>query len=97
MTRTEIEERIEELYDKLDQLEGCEGNEVYEDEIRKIRNKIGELDYMEADPEEFELEVTIVGKVTIKAETLKEAERIAYDACKNHEFIAVQRVEVIED
>ena len=97
MTRAEIEKRIEDLYDRLDELEGCEDNDVYEAEIRHIRNEIGELDYMEADPVEFELEVTITGTVTVKAETFEEAECIAYDACKNHEFIAVQRVEIDEE
>lgn len=97
MTRNEIEKRIEELYERLDNLEGCENNDVYADEIRNIRNEIDELDCMDADPVEFELEVTITGKVTVKAETLEEAQAIAYDACKNHDFIAVQRVEVEEE
>lgn len=93
MTQKEIDNKIEELYDKIDSLD--EEKDV--DEIRELRNKIAELDYLDPEPEEFSFEVTITGKITVKALNLKEAEALVYDSCKNHEFIAVQRVEVEED
>ena len=97
MTAKEIEARQDELYEELDKLEGCEDNEAYADRIHEIRDEIARLNYEEPDPEEFSFEVTITGTVTVSAVTLKEAEALVYDACKNHEFIAVQRVEIEEE
>lgn len=37
------EERINALYERLDNLEGCNDNEVYTTEIRAIREEIEEL------------------------------------------------------
>ena len=82
--------------EELDNLEDCDGNEVYAERIAEIRKELDRLDDEEPEPEEFEFEVTIVGTVTVSATTLKEAEAMAYDACKNHEYIAVQRVDVEE-
>lgn len=38
------EERIESLYKRLDNLEGCEDNEVYAAEIKAIRSEIENLE-----------------------------------------------------
>ena len=36
-------ERQSELYDRLDQLEGCEDNPVYKAEIKEIRKELMEI------------------------------------------------------
>lgn len=41
-----IEKRLDELYERLDNLEGCEDNPVYAAEIIEIRNSILELQSM---------------------------------------------------
>ena len=95
MTQREIDKKIDELYDEIERLDSDE-EDTHGDEIRELRNQIAELEYTEPEPEEFELEVVIKGTVTVKAVTYKEAEAMAYDECKNHDFIAVQRVEIEE-
>lgn len=92
MTRAEIEAKIEELYDKLDELE----DELTPAEKHEIHNRIAELDYAEADPVEFELDVEIHGTAKITAETLEEARTYLYDALKNNEYMVVERIEIEE-
>ena len=38
-----LEEKINALYERLDNLEGCEDNPVYRDEIETIRAELSEL------------------------------------------------------
>lgn len=38
-----IQSKLDELYDRLDNLEGCEDNPIYKEEIRGIRDEITEL------------------------------------------------------
>lgn len=48
----------------------------------------------------FDLEVTIEAKAfRVKAETEEEAKVIVYDACKNHDFLVVEKIfsEVIDE
>ena len=98
MTRAEIEEKIDSLYEELDNLEGCEDdNEVYADRIREIRDEIGRLDYEEADPVEFKLLVTINGKATVTAETLNDAKLYLYNAVKNNPEIVVESIDIEEE
>ena len=37
-------EREDQLVERLDNLEGCEDNPVYADEIKKIRKELAEID-----------------------------------------------------
>lgn len=97
MTREQIENRINELYEELFNLEGCEDNGVSADRIREIRDEIGRLNYEEADPVEFELTVTINGHATVTAETLKDARNKLYDALKNNPEIVIESIEIEEE
>lgn len=38
-----IEQRIADIYERLDNLEGCEDNPVYADEIKSLRQELAEL------------------------------------------------------
>ena len=94
MTREEIDNRIEELYEELDNLEGCEDNEVYADRIREIRNEISDLDDEEPEEVEFKFSIRISGTGYMSAETLEEAKAKMYDAVKNHPEFVVEFVEI---
>lgn len=43
MSATEINDRIEEIYAELDNIEGCNDNPVYARRIRMLRNELTEL------------------------------------------------------
>lgn len=49
---------------------------------------------------EFTLDVTIQAKAfRVEAESEKEAKSIVYDACKNHDFLVIEKIfsEVIDE
>ena len=94
MTREEIDNRIEELYEELDNLEGCEDNEGYADRIREIRNEISDLEDEEPEEVEFKFSIRISGTGYMSAETLEEARAKMYDAVKNHPEFIVEFVEI---
>ena len=41
-----LQNRQEELYKRLDSLEGCEDNEVYAAEVREIRDELDDISLM---------------------------------------------------
>ena len=90
MTAREIEERIDELYGMLDTEPLTPG------EKEQLRKRIRELGEMDADPEEFELTVTIKGTANVTAETLEDAKDDLYDCLKNNEYIVVESIEIEE-
>ena len=99
-----LEAEIDEMEMRLDNIEGCEDNEVYEEEVRTIRqciaNAKAEIEYLSTEePEEieFQLSVKISGKAWVDAMTLEEAKAKLYDAVKNHPKFVVEFVEIEED
>lgn len=97
MTREEINNRLEELTERLDEISWNEiynGIEADADEVKAIRAEIKELEAMDAEPTEFEFSVVISGKATISAETEDEAIAILYDAVKNHPDMVVYSVDI---
>jgi len=97
MTREEINNAIEELEERLDNLEGCEDNEVYAEEIKEIRNEIDRLMYEEeAEEVEYKFSIKICGTGYETAETVEEAKAKLYDALKDHPEFIVEFVEIEE-